>query len=181
MRENYDFALAEVLRHEGGFVDDPRDPGGMTNLGCTKKTWENWVGHPVDERCMRNLNAQDVAPLYKTKYWDKIRADDLPAGIDYVVFDCAINAGTGRAVKLLQEVVGSYVDGVLGGNTLRAVLGTDPVSLVELYCDRRLAFLESLPTWPVFGKGWRNRVRDVRATGIYMVSLKMPVLHSGGL
>lgn len=169
MKSNFDAALAAVLHHEGGFVNHPSDPGGMTNLGCTKKVWEEWVGHAVDEQTMRNLKPADVAPLYKAKYWDKIKGDDLPNGVDYVVFDCAINSGPGRAAKFLQEVVGVTADGAIGPGTLKAVAAMPAAQIVELYRAKRLSFLESLPTWGTFGKGWGRRVNEVAAVGSKMV------------
>jgi lysozyme family protein len=168
MKENFDNALAAVLHHEGGFVNHPADPGGMTNLGCTKKVWEEYVGHPVDEQTMRNLKPADVAPLYKTKYWDKVRGDDLPAGVDYAVFDCAINSGPGRAAKFLQEVVGVTADGAIGPGTLKAVAAMPAAEIVVKYNARRLAFLQSLATWPTFGKGWGRRVDEVAAASSKM-------------
>ena len=116
MKQNFDAALAAVLHHEGGFVNHPKDPGGMTNLGCTKKVWEEHCGHEVDEKAMRALTPADVAPLYKAKYWDKVRGDELPSGVDYAVFDAAINSGPGRAAKWLQACVGVEQDGVAVGD-----------------------------------------------------------------
>ena len=111
MNSNFQASLAHVLQSEGGYVNNPADPGGMTNLGCTKAVWEEFVGHPVSEADMRGLTPDDVAPLYKRKYWDKVSGDDLPAGLDYAVFDAAINSGPGRAAKWLQEAVGVTADG----------------------------------------------------------------------
>lgn len=170
MKSNFEHALAAVLHHEGGFVNHPADPGGMTNLGCTKKVWEEWVGHPVDEAAMRALTPADVAPLYKARFWDKVRGDDLPAGVDYAVFDCAINSGPGRAAKFLQEVVGVAADGAIGPGTLRAVAAMAPASIVEKYNARRLGFLQSLPTWGTFGKGWGRRVTEVASASFSMAS-----------
>ena len=93
MKDNFDQCLALVLKEEGGYVNDPRDPGGRTNHGVTQKVWEDWVGHPVTEDDMKNLSVQDVAPLYKKNYWDKINGDSLPLGIDYATFDMAVNSG----------------------------------------------------------------------------------------
>lgn len=170
MKENFERALAAVLHHEGGFVNHPSDPGGMTNLGCTKKVWEEWVGHEVDEKTMRALTPADVAPLYKAKYWDKIKGDELPDGVDYVVFDCAINSGPGRAIKFLQGCVGADMDGALGPKTLAAVRAADAKVLVEDYAKRRLSFLQDLPTWGTFGKGWGRRVAEVQQSGLSMVA-----------
>ena len=162
MKNNFDTSLAAVLHHEGGFVNHPSDPGGMTNLGCTKAVWEEWVGHPVNESDMRNLKPSDVAPLYKAKYWDKVKGDELPAGIDYAVFDAAINSGPGRAAKWLQEVVGVTADGSIGPGTMKAVQSFNG-DLVAAYMAKRLAFLQSLTNWKTFGKGWGRRVDDVAA------------------
>lgn len=169
MRDNFDEALKAVLHHEGGYVNHPSDPGGMTNLGCTKRVWEEWCGHEVDEKAMRALTPADVAPLYKSKYWDKIKGDDLPAGVDYVVFDAAINSGPGRAAKWLQSCVGVEPDGGIGPKTLAAVAAFDAKTLVDDYAKRRLSFLMDLPTWPTFGKGWGRRVEEVRKAGLEMV------------
>lgn len=170
MKENFEAALTAVLHHEGGFVNHPSDPGGMTNLGCTKKVWEEWVGHPVDEAAMRKLTPEDVAPLYKRKYWDAVKGDELPDGVDYIVFDTAINSGPGRAIKFLQGCVGVDQDGALGPKTLAAVKAYDPKDLVQDYAKRRLSFLSALPTWDTFGRGWSRRVAEVQNTASTMTA-----------
>jgi lysozyme family protein len=168
MKENFPKALAAVLVHEGGYVNNPKDPGGMTNLGCTKAVWEEHCGHPVNEKVMRALTPDDVAPLYKRKYWDKVQGDELPNGVDYVVFDAAINSGPGRAAKWLQSCVGVEPDGGIGPKTLAAVRAFDPQQLVKDYAKRRLSFMMDLPTWGTFGKGWTRRVNEVEAVGLTM-------------
>jgi lysozyme family protein len=168
MNANFPKALAAVLVHEGGYVNNPKDPGGMTNLGCTKTVWEEHCGHPVDEKAMRALTPNDVGPLYKNKYWDKVKGDDLPAGVDYVVFDAAINSGPGRAAKWLQACVNVYADGVIGDKTIQAVRNKDPKELINDYCAYRLAYLKMLQTWNTFGRGWERRVKEVNATALSM-------------
>jgi lysozyme family protein len=168
MKHNFAEALQKLLVHEGGFVDHPKDPGGMTNLGVTKAVWEEWVGHPVDEKQMRALTPATVAPLYRAKYWDKIKGDDLPTGVDYVVFDAAVNSGPGRAAKWLQACVGVEPDGGIGPKTLAAVTSFDASQLIEDYAKRRLSFLMDLQTWDTFGKGWGRRVAEVEKTGLDM-------------
>lgn len=163
MNANFQAALDHVLKSEGGFVNHPKDPGGMTNLGCTKVVWEEYVGHPVSEADMKALTPESVAPLYKRKYWDKVAGDDLPSGLDYAVFDAAINSGAGRAAKWLQEVVGVTADGAIGKGTLAVVASMDAQKLIALYNDRRLEFLEGLPTFATFGKGWTRRVSEVQS------------------
>ena len=169
MKENFNVALQHMLRHEGGFVNHPRDPGGMTNLGVTARTWEDWIGHTPSEKEMRELTPEKVAPLYKRKYWDAIKGDDLPSGVDYCVFDCAVNSGPGRAAKMLQEVVGVKPDGGIGPITLAAVKAVDPVVLISKYSDKRLQFWQSLPTFETFGKGWTRRGNEVKEAALKMV------------
>lgn len=168
MKANFDAALKAILHHEGGYVNHPADPGGMTNLGVTKRVWEEWVGHEVDEKTMRNLTPEIVGPMYKVKYWDKIKGDELPTGVDYVVFDAAVNSGPGRAAKWLQACVGVDPDGGIGPKTLAAVNAFDASQLVEDYAKRRLSFLMDLQTWDTFGKGWSRRVAEVQKTGLDM-------------
>jgi lysozyme family protein len=170
MKHNWEEALAHILHHEGGFVNHPSDPGGMTNLGVTKKVWEEWVGHPVDEKAMRALTPEIVGPMYKAKYWDKVRGDDLPTGVDYAVFDAAVNSGPGRAAKWLQGCVGVEQDGGIGPKTLAAVAKFDSSDLVEDYAKRRLSFLMDLPHWGTFGKGWSRRVAEVQSTASSMTA-----------
>lgn len=167
---SFEKALEHVLQHEGGYVNHPKDPGGMTNLGVTKQVWEEWVGHEVTEKTMRALSPGDVAPLYKRKYWDRIQADSLPPGVDYVVFDAAVNSGPGKAIKWLQGCVNADMDGVLGPKTLGAVKAANPQTLISDYCKRRLSFLQDLKTWEAFGRGWARRVSEVEKTALEMAA-----------
>jgi len=172
MKDNFADALTALLIHEAGFVDNKDDPGGMTNLGVTAETWAMWVGHDVNEKQMRALTPSIVAPLYKRKYWDACRADELISGLDYAVFDYAVNSGVGRAIKALQNCVGVAPDGGFGTTTMAAVSqfkGDSAKTLVEEYCDNRLQFLKSLKTFPVFGKGWEKRVNEVKAMSLKML------------
>jgi lysozyme family protein len=171
MKDNFDVCLAKLLVHEGGFVNDSRDNGGMTNLGVTIRVWEEWVGHPVSEKEMRNLTPLMVKPLYKRKYWDACKCDALVPGVDYCVFDVAVNSGVGRAIKLLQSSVGSTPDGDYGSitNNLVKKAEQDPIALIELYSAKRLEFLESLKSFPIYGEGWSRRVAEVKADSLAMV------------
>ena len=161
MKSTFEYAMRLLLRHEGGFVNHPKDPGGMTNLGVTKAVWETYTGKEASEADMRALTPEAVQPLYKASYWDAVRGDELPHGVDYCLFDCAVNSGPGRAIKLLQYILHQKVDGILGRNTIAAIAAADPVELIEDYSQRRLEFLQSLPTWDAFGKGWNKRVAEV--------------------
>ncbi len=171
MQSNFENCLTLLLAHEGGYVNHSSDPGGMTNLGVTARVWEEWVGHSVDEKQMKALTPTMVAPLYKRKYWDAIRADELVSGVDYCVFDVAVNSGPGRAIKFLQSCVGATPDGGFGSITLSLVKKAeeDPVRLIELYCAKRLDFLQSLKTFETFGKGWSRRVAEVKDKALKML------------
>jgi len=163
MQSNFAHCLALVLKSEGGYVNHPADPGGRTNLGVTQKIWEAWVGHPVTEADMRVLTPTDVGPMYKAKYWDMIKGDNLPEGVDYAVFDLAVNSGTGRAAKTLQQALGVTADGQIGPATIAACKAADPSEVAAAVCAARLEFLQNLSTFATFGKGWARRVAEVQA------------------
>ena len=171
MNSNFDKCLKMLLVHEGGYVNNPADPGGETNLGVTKRVWQEWVGHDVSEKEMRNLTPLMVSPLYKRKYWDACHADELISGLDYCVFDVAVNSGVGRAVKLLQSSVGATPDGGYGSITAALVKKAEenPTRLIELFSAKRLEFMQSLKAFPTFGKGWSRRVAEVKADALAMV------------
>ena len=151
MKENFDAALKLVLVHEGGYVDNPHDPGGATNLGVTIGTLSAHRGHKVTKMDVRNLSVAEAGEIYRKKYWTLIGGDALPSGLDYCVFDAAVNSGPTRALSWLRA----------SGNG-------SPLQRIGIICDLRLAFLKSLPTWPTFGKGWTARVTDVRNHAIVM-------------
>jgi lysozyme family protein len=165
---NFDRCLALVLAHEGGFVNHPQDPGGATNLGVTKAVWQEWRGRPVTTAEMRRLKPIDVEPLYRRRFWDRVRGDDLPLGVDYCVFDAAVNSGPGRAAKWLQEVLGVPQDGAVGLVTLGAARDFPKAELIRRYCQERLELLQGLRTFSVFGRGWSARVREVEAVATQM-------------
>jgi lysozyme family protein len=172
MISNFSIALAALLQpdREGGFSNNPADPGGMTNLGVTKRVWEAWVGHTVSESDIRELTAALVAPLYKLRYWNAASCDSLPAGVDYAVFDCAVNSGPVRAIKFLQKAVSATEDGIMGPHTLAAVMAKPRVDVIAAYNAARLAFLQDLPTWNTFKGGWSRRVVEITAEATAMTA-----------
>ena len=170
MISNWQKSFELMLKSEGGYVNNPADPGGMTNLGVTKATWENWVGRESDEAEMRGLTPEKVEPLYKKKFWDAVRADELPVGLDYLMFDFGVNAGPGRAIKVMQSAVGVTPDGGFGPLTLAAVQAIDPVELIEKFSQAKEDFYRSLGTFATFGKGWLNRVADVKVKANSMLA-----------
>lgn len=169
---NFPACLKEILHHEGGFVNHPKDPGGMTNLGVTKQTYEDWIGHPVNEAIMRKLTPELVAPLYKKKFWDVLRCDALPKGFDLCVFDFGVNAGTNRSARYLQRLVGVAQDGVVGPATVKAVEAKKAemgaAGLIDLFQEARRAYYRQLNTFPTFGRGWLRRVDEVEKTAMKM-------------
>jgi lysozyme family protein len=170
MKSNWQKSFELMLKSEGGYVNNPADPGGMTNLGVTKATWENWVGRPSDGAEMRSLTPEKVEPLYRKKFWDAVRGDELPMGLDYLVFDFAVNAGAGRSIKTLQSSVGVAADGRFGPMTLAAVQAIDPKDLIEKFSQTKEDFYRSLNTFATFGRGWLNRVADVKLKAFSMLS-----------
>lgn len=163
MRENLEHALKWVLAHEGGYVNHPKDPGGATNMGVTQRTYNAYrARRGLPAQSVRGITSDEVAEIYKTQYWDAVRADDLPAGLDYAVFDYAVNSGPSRAMKDLQREVGAAPDGINGMRTMEGVNAADTFDLIERLCHRRMRFLRGLKHWPTFGKGWTRRVMGLQ-------------------
>ncbi len=157
MKENFYESLDVVLKHEGGYVDHPEDPGGRTNMGITQAVYEKYLGRTVTEEEMKDMKIGDVRIIYKESYWDKIKGDDLPSGIDFCVFDWAVNSGVSRASRALQKIVGVKDDGVIGPNTLKAVNSADAKVVIKQLTEAREDFYRRLSTFDTFGNGWLSR------------------------
>jgi lysozyme family protein len=163
MNGDFERALKFTLREEGGFVNNPKDPGGATMMGITLETFQKYRKNPhLTADDLKLIPHSEVAEIYQKRYWDACKCNDLPQGVDLCVFDTAVNSGPGRASKMLQEAVGATADGVIGPGTLSKVSEVSPVDLIGKYCDTRLKFLRSLPTFPTFGKGWTARVERLK-------------------
>ncbi|RWN51926.1 glycoside hydrolase family 108 protein [Mesorhizobium sp.] len=174
MDRNFDRALALVLKHEGGYVNHPKDPGGATNKGITIATFRRYVnanGTPDD---LKRITTAQAGIVYRKQYWDAIRGDELPDGVDYAVFDFAVNSGPGRAAKYLQAVVGVAQDGRIGPATIVASKAKPAGAVIDALCDARLSFLKRLKTWGTFGKGWGSRVSSVRFEALVMIKAAPP-------
>jgi|TARA_R110000796_G_scaffold120248_1_gene234381 lysozyme family protein len=160
MRENFNKCLEMVLEHEGGYVNNENDRGGMTNLGVTRRVYEDWVDRPVSEQEMRDLTPEDVAPIYRKNYADRIHFDSLPSGLDWACLDWAINSGASRPAKAIQRAVGATADGVIGPKTLQLVAEKDPEFIIDYVYTVRQSFYESLDDYKHFGRGWSRRNKE---------------------
>ena len=167
MQGNFQECLDLVLKSEGGWVNHPSDPGGETNLGVTKRVWEEYVGHPV--KTMKDLTKDDVAPMYELKYWRPCYCEVLPRGLDFVVFSMGVNAGPGRSIKLLQQSIGCVPDGVIGPTTRGLISSSNGATLIAKFSETRREYYRSLKTFPIFGKGWLARVDREEEEALQMV------------
>lgn len=162
MSKIFSDVLPLVLAHEGGYVNHPKDPGGATNKGITQAVYDSYRrNRGASLQSVKSITRAEIHDIYKRQYWDMCNADELPAGLDYAVFDYAVNSGTNRAVKDLQRTVGAKVDGQVGEETIRKcneAANADERKLIADLCDRRMRFLRSLKTWSTFGRGWTRRV-----------------------
>jgi len=171
MKDNYQASLNHVLQSEGLWSDNPADPGGATMKGITLDTYRAWKGNPhISKDDLKAISDQDVYDLYKQNYWDKVKGDDLPSGVDYMVFDASVNMGVGRASKLIQTAAGVPADGVIGNGTLEAIKNVNPTELMDKFSTEKEDFYKSLPTFGTFGKGWLNRVAQVKTTSESMIA-----------
>ena len=157
-----------LLVHEGGYVNHPKDPAGMTNLGVTKKTYDNYYNSDIDEEGMKQLTKADVEPIYKDLYWLKCHCQELPSGVDWAVFDYAVNAGPSRAAKALQRAVGALEDGIIGPQTLALVKQENRIDIIDEIAEYREDFYRSLSTFDTFGRGWIRRNEETKDQAVKM-------------
>ena len=160
MKANFDRCLSEVLQHEGGYVNDPHDPGGETNMGISKRSY------PKEN--IKAMTRARAAVIYRRDFWDAVRGDDLPAGLDLVAFDAAVNSGVSRGAKWLQTALGVSTDGRIGPKTIAAAKAAHSEAVIDRAIAARMSFLRTLSTWSRYGRGWTSRVESVRevATGM---------------
>jgi len=169
MKDNFSSSLDRLLKHEGGYVNHPDDPGGRTNYGVTQRVYEGFLGREVTEKEMKEMPLEDVRAIYKENYWDRIRGDDLPSGIDFCVFDWAVNAGISRASKALQQAVNVDDDGIIGSQTVAKVCGqANHTNVVNTIAVKRENFYRDLKTFDTFGRGWLRRNDETRQSALKM-------------
>ena len=158
--ENFEKTTKWLLVHEGGYVNHPRDPGGATNKGVTQRTYDAYRRRMgLSTRSVRNIDLQEVWDIYRSQYWDAVRGDLLPSGLDYALYDFAVNSGPKRAVQFLQRILRVKDDGIIGNHTLAAIRGYNNIEqLIIDLCNRRWNWMKSLSTYSTFGRGWTRRV-----------------------
>lgn len=168
--KNFEASLALVLKHEGGFSNHPRDPGGATMRGVIQRVYDAYRKRKGRaKRSVRNITDDELQEIYRDQYWTAIKGDALPRGVDYCVFDGAVNSGPVQSVKWLQRALGVKADGMIGMVTLGAVdAHKDKKALVRSICGKRMSFLQALKHWPVFRKGWSRRVAEVERDALKM-------------
>lgn len=146
----FEQAFERLIGHEGGLVDHPADPGGLTNFGISQRSYPG-----EDIRGMTIKRAQEI---YRRDFWGPAGCDAVPPPLRFDLFDMAVNAGVGRAVRTLQQAVGETADGIIGPRTLQALNAMPTARLLARFNGRRLEHMASLPTWPAFGRGWARRI-----------------------
>lgn len=169
-RDNFDAVMAEVFAHEGGFVNHPRDPGGATNWGITRATLADWRGRAVSVQDVRDLTRAEAQDIYRSRYWSPVAGDLLPAGLDLVAMDGAVNSGVSRGVRWLQTGLGVPADGRMGPVTLQAASQAVASDTIKRACAARMSFLRGLRHWDAFGRGWSRRVAKVEAVALRMAA-----------
>ncbi len=172
----FEACLPVILASEGGFVDDPADPGGATNLGITLATLRDWLGRAASVAEVEALTPAAVAPIYRARYWNAAHAGDCPAGVDLMVFDEAVNQGVGRALASLQSALGVAADGAFDTATQTALAAADPAPLIRAIAAGREAHYRALPTFPRFGRGWLARLERTTALALGMVTPNNPLI-----
>lgn len=167
-RANYPNCLAEVLKHEGGWANHPRDPGGATMRGVIQRNYDRFRdGKGLPRRSVRQIEDHELQEIYRDWFWKPVRGDDLPYGLDLVAFDGGVNSGPARGARWLQVGVGTAADGKIGPKTIEAARRAD-VGAIARACDARMGFLQGLRHWDAFGRGWSRRVASVEAVGTRM-------------
>lgn len=174
-RSNFPAVMDEVFRHEGGLSMIRSDPGnwtgGKVGVGELRGTNFGIASHAHPNVDIKNLTKAQAREIYRRQYWNPIKGDDLPAGIDLVTMDPAVNSGVSRGARWLQQALGGVtVDGRIGPQTVSASQKADPVPVIKRACATRMGFLRGLRTWGTFGTGWSRRVASVEAVSVRMAT-----------
>jgi len=149
---NFDIAFDRLMGHEGGYVNNPNDPGGETNWGISKRSYPD-----VD---IKNLTREDAKAIYKRDFWDRINATEIYDGVAFQAFDFAVNSSIETSIRKLQKAIGVADDGYWGPITRIQIHKLTESDIIMLFVAERLYFWTSLSTWKTFGKGWARRAAD---------------------
>lgn len=161
--------MASTLKWEGGYVNHPKDPGGATNKGVTQARYNEYrCDNGLPKRAVKSLTEGELQDIYRHYYWNVVKGDRLPLGLDLAVFDFAVNSGPSRSAKYLQRMVGVSTDGKIGPKTLQAVEGMNIPYVIQALCDERAEFVRGLSIYSTFGRGWENRINDIKKTALSM-------------
>jgi lysozyme family protein len=149
---NFDKCFEKLISHEGGYVNNAKDPGGETKFGISKRSYPQ-----LDIKALTLADAKDI---YRRDFWDRAQCDRLPPSIAFDVFDCAVNSGIGQSIRFLQRAVGVADDGSVGPLTIAAVGRLEPEAVQARFNGHRLDFMTRLSTWDTFGRGWARRIAE---------------------
>ncbi|KAB2665188.1 glycoside hydrolase family 108 protein [Brucella tritici] len=176
MKSNFQKVMPYIFSEEGGYADNPADPGGATNMGITIATLSAWDGHQASPEDIREMTQATATEIYQAQFWNKIDGDNLPSGIDYALFDFSVNSGPARAARMLQGILDMPEDGIIGAQTVEAANMRSAEEVIDALCDARASWLQGLSTASTFGKGWLARVERVRSRALALAA-KSPVTH----
>lgn len=169
---SFETCLTETLKWEGNYSNHPQDTGGPTMRGVIQRVYDAWrKRNGLPRRSVRNLEESELQAIYRENYWQLVRGDELPPGVDLATFDYGVNSGPPRSVSHLQEVLGVKIDGHMGPVTLEAVNAADPVEIVKKLCARRRKFVRQIKSYPTFGKGWNRRIDGIEQVACAMCEL----------
>ncbi|WP_343314810.1 glycoside hydrolase family 108 protein [Brucella sp. BE17] len=175
MRSNFTEIMPYIFKEEGGYVDNPKDPGGATNMGITQGTLSGWMGRAASREEVKNLSKGTAMEIYRKQYWDKIDGDHLPPGVDYALLDFAVNSGTAHAIKMLQQVLDVPETALIDPRTMAALAEQPLAQTINALCDARAAWLKKLAAAATFGKGWQARVKRVRTRSLALAATQTDV------
>lgn len=175
MRSNFAEVMPYIFREEGGYVDNPKDPGGATNMGVTQGTLSGWLGHAASREEVKNLSKDTAMEIYRKQYWDKIDGDHLPSGVDYAMLDFAVNSGTAHAIKMLQQILDVPETAMMDPRTMAALAERPLAQTINALCDARSEWLKKLAAAATFGNGWQARVKRVRTRALALMSKQTDV------
>jgi lysozyme family protein len=193
MRSSIATCLKLIAGSEGGYSNNPKDPGGPTMRGVTLVNYQRYCATKKRPKPgiaeLKKITTAEVEEIFRDDYWDRVRGDDLPTGLDYAVVDFGFNSGPGQAVKELQRVVTALgadaggADGKIGSGTLSAVKKAIELvgiaKVINEYQDKRLAFMEGLKNWSTFKDGWTSRVTNVRMNALAMANAHPAEVEAG--